>query len=317
MGKKKWVRQVVFPILAAMIWGTAFVFQSISAEVMGAFTFTALRSAVAVFALLGVLLIRRAIFRRMGKEEELSESVMSGKGSLKALLLGGGVCGVVLTIAINFQQFGLSDTSPGKAAFISALYIVLVPLAGMIFGKKVPLAVWGGVILASAGLYFLCIHEGELSITTGDLLVLLCAVCFAGHILVVDHFSAHLDGIELSCVQFAVVAVLSGIGMVLFEHPTWDAVVECLWPILYVGVFSSGVAYTLQILAQKGSNPAVVSVFLSLESVFATVATVAMLGEWLSFREGIGCILMLSAVMLAQLPEPRGKAARQESLTDK
>ncbi|MBO5897484.1 MAG: DMT family transporter [Clostridia bacterium] len=294
--KRNWIRQVVYPLLAAMIWGTAFVFQSVSTEFVGPFTFTMLRSAIGV-AFLGLLLLGRSLLVRCG--------VMKGQGKrdVKALLLGGFLCGTVLTVATNLQQVGLHyGTTAGKSAFLTALYVVLVPLVGLLlFRRRESPALWISIVLAVGGLYFLCITEGEKMIA-GDIFTLLCAVAFTAHIMVIDRFGARVDGVELSCVQFVVVALWSALGMLLTEQPTLEAIGACIGPILYVGIFSSGVAYTLQILAQKGSNPTVVSLLLCLESVFATVATVLMLGQWMSTRETVGSVLMLIAVLLAQIP---------------
>ena len=290
------IRQVVLPLIAAIIWGTAFVFQSDSAEHIEPFTFNALRSAVAVVFLALVLFGRRLLIEKGTKPRRT-------KQESKALLVAGLLCGTVLTIAANLQQLGLGETSPGKAAFITALYVVLVPVAGRIlFRKKQTAAIWISVVVAVIGLYFLCINGADSGIALSDLYVLLCALAFTAHIMIVDRLGAHVDGIELSLVQFAVVTLWSTLGAALTEHPSLDAILSCTGAILFVGVLSSGVAYTLQILSQKGSNPTVVSLLLSLESVFATVAAVMMRGHWMSTRETLGSVLMLVAVVLAQLP---------------
>lgn len=287
------VRQNVLPVLAALIWGTAFVAQSVSADHVEPFTFNAARSVVAFLFLLVLCMFLRG--RRRAAER-------TAAGSRKDLLLGGLCCGVALTVASFFQQKGLETTTSGKAGFITALYIVIVPIIGIFLKKKAPKIIWISVALAVAGLYCLCITEG-FRITTGDFYVLLCAFCFSGHILVIDYFGQKVDGVELSCVQFLVVSLLSGVGMLLSETPSWSALMACIGPVLYVGIFSSGVAYTLQILAQKDSNPTVVSLLLSLESVFATLAGAVILHDRMSGKEYFGCVLMLVAVVLAQLPE--------------
>ncbi|MBE6962988.1 MAG: DMT family transporter [Ruminococcaceae bacterium] len=287
------VRQTVLPILAALIWGTAFVAQSVSADHVGAFTFNTARSVVAFLFLLVLCLLLRVRGRTVSKE--------APAGNRKALLLGGFCCGAALTVASFFQQKGLETTNSGKAGFITALYIVIVPILGIFLKKKAPKIIWFCVLLAVVGLYCLCIKDG-FKVTIGDFYVLICAFCFSGHILVIDHFGQKVNGVELSCVQFLVVSVFSGVGMLVSETPSWEALMACIGPILYVGIFSSGVAYTLQILAQKDSNPTVVSLLLSLESVFATLAGAAILHEKMSGREYFGCALMLSAVILAQLP---------------
>ncbi len=297
---RHYLRQVVFPLVAAIIWGTAFVFQSVSADYIEPFTFNALRSAVAAIFLALVLLGRKWLWSRRGARMGRSEP-QANPHRWRDLLLGGFLCGTVLTVASNLQQLGLGDTSPGKAAFITALYVVLVPIFGLLLRKKVYPVLWISVLLAVVGLYFLCIN-GNMSMARSDFYVFLCALSFAVHILVIDHVSPRVDGIELSCVQFAVVALMSSIGMILTESPSLAAIVQCLGSVLYVGIFSSGVAYTLQILAQKNANPTVVSLLLSLESVFATIAAVLLVGQWMTPRETFGSVLVLVAVVLAQLP---------------
>ena len=217
----------------------------------------------------------------------------------------------MLTIASYLQQLGLAETSAGKAGFITAMYIVIVPLFGLFLKRRPTALLWVSVAMAVGGLYLLCVTE-NLTIAPSDLYVLACAVFFAGHILVVDHFSPIMDGIQMSCVQFLVATALSGAGMFLFETPTLQAVVPCLGAALYAGLLSSGVGYTLQILAQKDANPTVVSLLLSLESVFAALAGAVLLHEEMGPRELGGCALMLLAVVLAQLPaaDPRRREER-------
>ncbi len=296
------IRQNVLPVLAAFIWGTAFVAQSVGADYVEPFTFNAARSVIAFLFLLILCLVRRKIQKGI---------VESATKSWKNLAIGGTCCGVALTVATNLQQKGLETTTSGKAGFITALYIVIVPILSIFLKKKAPRAIWLSVVLAVTGLYCLCITE-DFTITSGDFYILLCALCFSVHILVIDHFTQKVDGVELSCVQFLVVTVLSAIGMLATESPSMEALRMCAWPILYVGIFSSGVAYTLQILAQKDSNPTVVSLLLSLESVFATLAGAVILHDRMSGKEYLGCVLMLIAVVLAQLPEKAPKRAENK-----
>lgn len=293
------IRQIVFPLLAALIWGTAFVAQDVCADVVEPMTFNAARSFIAVIVLL-VIIWLFSLFRR-GKPERPAAEAKAGR---KMLIVGGLCCGTALAVASNFQQAGIgAGTDAGKAGFITALYIVLVPLLGLFLHKKVSLPVWIAVIIAVAALYLLCI-KGEFKLETGDLLILLCALFFAVHILIIDHFTQRVDGMKLSCAQFLVCGVLSLIGALIFEHPDWSAILSVALPILYVGVFSSGVAYTLQILAQKGSNPTVVTILLSMESVFAVISGAIILHQSMTAREYLGCALMLIAVLLAQIPFP-------------
>ena len=231
----------------------------------------------------------------------------------KELYIGGIFCGLALFVASNLQQFGIQYTTVGKAGFITALYIVIVPVLGIFLKKTVGVKVWISVLLAVAGLYLLCITEG-FSIGGGDFLVLLCALCFSVHILVIDYFSPRVDGVRMSCIQFFVCGLLSGVGMLLTERFSWSAVVQGWMPVLYAGVFSCGVAYTLQIVGQKGMNPTVASLLLSLESVVSVLAGWLLLGQKLSARELSGCVLMFAAIVLAQLPERRREAAGRREI---
>ena len=253
------------------------------------------------FAFLLVLcVVLRAVRRRQGKP-------VSTTRSKKDLLLGGLCCGVAMGLATYLQQKGLETTTSGKASFITTLYIVLIPIAGLFMKKRVPRTIWLSVALAVVGLYCLCVTE-SFTISSGDLCVLLCAFVFTGQILFVDHFAKYVDGVELSCAQFFFMTIFSLAGTLLFETPTWAGIQGAMGQILYVGILSSGVAYTLQIMAQKDSDPAVISLLLSLESVFAAISGAVILGDRLSGREYFGCAVMLAAVVLAQLPEKK-KAA--------
>ena len=302
MKRNNQIRQVVFPLLAALIWGTAFVAQDMCADVIEPMTFNAARSFIAVIVLL-VIIWLFGLFRR-DKAQPAGEERKAGR---RQLLIGGLCCGTALAVASNFQQAGITaGTDAGKAGFITALYIVLVPLLGLFLKKRVSLPVWIAVAIAVAALYLLCI-KGELRLRTGDLLILLCAFFFAVHILIIDHFTQRVDGMKLSCAQFLVCGILSLVGAFIFEHPDLSAIFSVILPILYVGVFSSGVAYTLQILAQKGSNPTVVTILLSMESVFAVISGAIILHQSMTPREYLGCVLMLIAVILAQIPFPLKK----------
>lgn len=301
--KHNQVRQVVFPILAAFIWGTAFVAQDMCADSIGTFAFNATRYFIAVLALLVVILIKDGLAK-----DKPSLSPIQKKAANKQLWLGGLCCGTALAVASNFQQAGMvAGTDSGKAGFLTALYVVLVPLFGLFFKRKVNLSTWIAVVLSVVALYLLCI-KGEFSLAPGDLLILVCAVCFAVHILVIDHFTAFCDGVKLSCIQFLFAGIISAICMFIFETVDFAAIWSCTLPLLYVGIFSCGVGYTLQILAQKDSNPTVVTILLSLESVFAVIAGAIILKQQMSVREYIGCAVMFAAVILAQIEFPSKKA---------
>lgn len=227
--------------------------------------------------------------------------------SVKTAFAGGLACGLCLFAASTFQQMAMSDTAAGKAGFITAFYIVLVPVFGLFLKKRTSAAVWIAVVLALVGLYFLCITDG-FSIAPSDGFLFACAAVFACHILVIDHFSPVVDGVVLSCLQFAVAAVCSLLGMLLFEGLPAFADASAAFPaVLYAGVMSCGVAYTLQIIGQKNMNPAVASIILSLESCVSVIAGMLILGQMLTVREIIGCVFMFAAVLLTQLPAKKQK----------
>ncbi len=301
---KRNVRQIVLSLITAFIWGSSFVTQSLSAAHLGCFSFNALRAIPAVL----MLLLLMAVMQRIHPRAKYSAE------EKRALLRGGLICGVFLTLGTNLQQFGIETTTAGKAGFITALYIVLVPVFSIALGKKAKKTIWLCVAIAVAGLYFLCFDgSSAVSFNSGDFYVFLCAFAFTAQILAVDHFVQQVDGIALSCAQFTVVIVLSAIGALVFgEHTTLESVKTCIPYLLYVGVLSSGVGYTLQVLAQKDGDPTVVSLLLSLESFFAVVSGAIVLNERMSLREYFGCALMLTAVILSQLPEKKSKAVESE-----
>lgn len=291
----KKTRGVLLLTLTSFIWGTAFVAQSLGMATLEPLTFNAARNflAAAVLSPLAVWL-----WRREKKAGRLSA------GSIRTLLLGGALCGTALAAAMALQQIGIVSTSVGKAGFLTALYIVLVPIFGFFVGRRTRVTVWISVAVAVAGTYLLSVTE-SFSVGFGDLLCILCAVGFTLHILLVDRFSPLVNGVALSAVQFFVAGVLSLIAALAVETPSLAAVGESLGPVLYTGLLSSGVAYTLQVIAQKDTPPALASLVMSLESVFAALSGYVILGEALTGRELLGCGLVFAAVLLAQIP-PRG-----------
>lgn len=291
------MKQSLLLLLAAVIWGVAFVAQSVGMEHVGPFTFNALRS------LLGGVFLIPCIFL-LGKLNGEKQVALLPKEKIerKQLLTGGVLCGCLLCAATNMQQIGILYTTVGKAGFITACYIVLVPIFGMFLGKKTGMGIWISVGLAVVGLYLLCLND-SLILGKGDLYVLGCTVLFAWHILTIDHFTELVDGVRMSCIQFLVSGTLSSILMFFLEEPTLDGIMQAGIPILYAGILSSGVAYTLQIVGQKGMNPTVASLILSLESCISILAGWVILHQNLSFREVFGCILMFAAIILAQLPQ--------------
>lgn len=288
------IRNSFLLFVAAFIWGTAFAAQSIGMDYIEPFTFSTLRSLIGSAFLVPCIGI---LGKWKGKKEE---RVREDK---KELWKGGIVCGVVIFAAANLQQTAMLYASVGKSGFLTALYIVIVPMIGIAFGKKPGKKLAAAVVLAVVGLYLLCMKSGSFKLGFGDILLLFSAFCFSVHILVIDHYTQRADGVKLSCIQFLVCGVLSAAVMLLFEHPTLSAVQESLLSVLYVGILSSGVAYTLQIVGQKGMNPVVASLIMSLESVISAIAGWAVLGQVLSGREIAGCFVMFLAIILAQLPE--------------
>ena len=287
--------------LTAFIWGSAFVAQSVGMDYLGPFTFNSIRCLMGGIVLIPELLL----FKRNGRkksQEQVAEVAGAGIGSRKDLIVGGICCGLALAAGSSLQQIGLVYTTAGKAGFITALYIVIVPVMGILLGKRVGLKVWIGVVLAATGMYFLCITEG-FSIAKGDFFVFLCAAAFSVHILVIDYFAPKVDGVALSCIQFFVCGILCAVPMLVSEQPQISQIMEAWVPLAYAGVLSCGVEYTLQVVAQKNTDPAVASLILSLESVFSVLAGWVILGERLSGRELFGCALVFTAVILAQFPE--------------
>lgn len=286
------LRQSMLLLLAAAIWGVAFVAQSVGMEYVGPFTFLATRSVIGTMVLLPYIGIRDR-----GNRNNTREIVCNKK----ELIIGGVCCGCLLFLASILQQIGIQYTTVGKSGFITAMYIVLVPIVSIFLKKKAGIKIWMGVVLAVCGLYFLCMTPGNIFFQKGDMLTFFCAVTFSFHILVVDYFAPRIDGVKLSCIQFAVCAALATIGMLAFEAPSIEAILSAWLPILYAGALSSGVAYTLQIVGQRGMNPTVASLLMSMESVISVIAGWAILGQALSGRELIGCVLMFGAIILVQL----------------
>ena len=280
-------------ITATILW-TAYLAQSVGMDYVGPFTFTFARSIVG-----GLFLIPCIMFLRRLRGEKTKIEVS------RVEWLGGLFCGIALCAASNFQQIGIAYTTVGKAGFITALYVVIVPIMGLFLKKKVPGIVWLCVALSVVGLYLLCMTEGSFTLAYGDFLVFICAILFSVHILVIDYFSPKGDGVVISCIQFLVCGVISGIIMLFTESVRLTDLWAAIGPILYAGVLSSGVAYTLQVVAQKDVNPTVASLILCLESVISALAGWVILHEALNARELFGCFLMFIAIVLAQIPVPK------------
>ncbi len=295
MSKK--ARGNIMLLMTAMIWGLAFVAQSDGMNYVGPFTYNAVRTLIGGVVLLPVIALLRII--------PYKTSDSAPKAPLKITILGGIICGIVFFIAAMFQQIGLTMTTAGKAGFVTSLYIVIVPVISVIIFRKTKIKIWICCLMTVIGFYFLCINE-NFSISVGDLLVLACALFFAIHIMVIDHFNAkNVNCTAMACIQFFTAGILMLVCMFIFEHPDIDSLLSAWLPILYGGVMSCGVAYTLQILGQRYTDPTVAPLLLSLESVFAAVSGWLILNEQLSFKELIGCALVFIAVILAQIKVKR------------
>lgn len=311
------LRNTFFLFLTAMIWGAAFVAQSVSMDYIGPFTFICLRSVIGGLFLIPVIIVLDGIRKKSQNE---SADVVNSENILhieteekqrlswknKQLIEGGIVCGIFLFFANCFQQTGIQYTTVGKAGFITTFYIIIVPLIGLFFKKYCGILTWIGVVIALAGLYFLCITQ-KLTIQRGDALILCCSVLYAGQILAIDHYNSFVDGVKMSCIQFLTGGILGAVFMLLFENPSIAMILSAAGPILYTGIMSTGVGYTLQIVGQKGLNPTVAALILSLESVFSALSGYLFLHQVLTTRELIGCALMFIAIVLAQLPDIRRK----------
>lgn len=293
---KKQIQGSIFLLIGTVIWGTAFVAQSVGMDYIEPFTFQTGRSLLAVIALWPVIW--------MFDQKRDGGKTFKAKWTDPHLWKTGLLCGIALFVASGTQQVGLVYTDAGKAGFITAMYIVLVPILGLLFRQKVAPLIWVSVALAVAGLYLLS-AMGVSEINFGDVMLMVCAVAFAVQITLIDRLAQNLDGLRLNLVQFLVVALLSAISMVLTEKPSLSAIFACSLPLLYTGVMSSAVAYSLQILGQQHLDPAPASLIMSLESVVAALSGWLLLGERMTLPELTGCALVFTAVILSQLPQKK------------
>lgn len=317
MNSKK-IRSNLMLLLTAFIWGVAFVAQSVGMDYVGPFTFNSVRNFIGAFVLLLFIPLIDKIDKKAAAPANSSDSdtptaadseyASSSSSNKKTLIVGGILCGICLAVASSFQQIGIAYTSVGKAGFITAMYIVIVPILGLFLGKKVRLLAWISVGLSVVGLYLLCM-TGSIALNKGDLLELICAFCFSLHIMIVDYFSPKVDGVRMSCIQFFTCGIICGVPALLTESPNLHSIVSAWLPILYAGALSSAVGYTLQIVAQKNTDPVIASLLMSLESAFSLLAGWILLHQYLSPKELLGCLLMFAAIMLSQLPERKSAAA--------
>ena len=282
---RKSLKGSIMLLIAAEIWGFAFVAQSVGVDAIGNYTFTAVRNMIGGTVLIPVILF----FRKKGEKLLTKEAVA-----------GGICCGIFLFVATSLQQAGIVRTSVGKSGFLTALYVVLVPVVGSLVNRKTEGKVWISVIIAVVGMYFLCM-DGRIEFDLGELLLILCALGFTGHILVIDHFTVLADGKVIACIQFFTTALLASAASLLFEKTDPAAIPGAWQALLFAGIMSSGVAYTLQIVYQKDVEPAAASLIMSLESVFSVLGGWLLLNQRLSLREVLGCVLMFAAIVIAQV----------------
>ena len=299
---KRWIGNGLL-LLGAMIWGAAFVAQSVGMDYLEPFTFQASRCFLGSLVLLPVVAVmdRRGVSRRPVTAE-----------AKKHQLYFGLACGVMIFAACSLQQWGLLYTTPGKSGFLTSLYIILVPMAGLLFGRRVKPWVWGSVVLAVLGLYLLC-GSTDFSLGAGELLTLGSAVAFCFHILVIDRASSQVDGVRLSATQFFICGCLSLVCAFLWETPRWENILACWIPIGYAGIFSSGIGYTFQIIGQAYTEPTVASLLMSLESVFSVIFGWIILRQSLTPTELLGCALVFAGVLISQIPGKAPAPKAQES----
>lgn len=301
------LRNTLLLVLGALIWGVAFVAQSVGSGYVGAYTFLAARSWLACAFLLGLMFVRHGIRRRQG-------SRLPFWIKPRTLFWGGAFCGIALFAASAAQQMGIGTTSTAKAGFLTALYVVIVPVLGLFAGRRPGAKLWVCVLISVAGLYLLCMAGRDtLSLTGGEWQLLLCALLFSIQIMLVGHFGPQLDGVQLSFAEFLTTSVLSTIFMFLFESPDPAQLAGAAVSILYCGILSSGVGYTLQIIGQKDLDPTIASLAMCLESVFSALAGWVVLRQTLTPVETAGCCLMFAAIVGAQLPgrKPADQTAAQ------
>lgn len=283
-------------LLTAVIWGISFVSQRVGMEYIKPNTFNGLRTMLGALVLVPFILVRE----KTGKCK-----LANNRTNRKKLLIGGLICGVLLCLASTLQTWGMVYTTSGKSGFITAMYMIFVPIIGLFMGKRIRLFTILGIFCGVTGMYLLTLSGSDFSLNIGDLITLGCAVIFAFHILVIDRLSSEVDGVKLACLQFFVCGTINIILMFLFEHPDWSLVRSCTVPILYSGILSCGVAYTLQIIGQQYAEPTPASIIMSLESVFAALAGWVLLSEALKPEEILGCVLMFAAIIIVQLPEKK------------
>lgn len=295
--QKTQFKGVFMLLLTAFIWGSSFVAQSVGMEEVEAFTFNGIRTLLGAAVLVPFILVSDAV---KNKKTPVPKEVK--KAENKKILKNGVIIGVMLCIASNLQQFAFNWSSPGKIAFITAFYMLFVPVLGLFLKKRISLPTWICIVMGCVGLYFLCIcGKGLSGINFGDFLAFLCSIAFAGHILVIERFASDVDSVKVSCVQFAVSGTITCVLMAIFEHPSLAALKTAIIPLLYSGCMSCGVAYTLQIVGQKYTESTVASLLMCTESVFGVVCSAIILKEKMTVWETVGCVIMFVAIIISQV----------------
>ena len=301
--RKSSPKGVILLLLTALIWGISFVAQSVGSEALEPFAYNGIRTIMG-----SVVLALFIVIAEYNKNHTLRNIVN------RKLIIHGTILGIVFTFASNFQQFAFNDSTAGKIAFITALYMFFVPVISVFLRKRIHPATWICVFAAVIGLYLLSVRGGDFAnINKGDVLALICAFFFAIHILLIDRFVTEDDGVKLSCIQFAVAGIITIILMFIFEHPTLPDIKQATIPLLYSGIMSCGVAYTLQIVGQKYTNPVTASLLMCLESVFAVLSAALLIKEIPTLREGIGCAVIFTAIIVSQIIEFKNKAPSDSS----
>lgn len=321
----KQLRSNLLLLLAALIWGSSFTAQSVGVEYIEPFTFNGIRFVIGGLVLIPVVIVSDMTRRKktgsyfyaapqdineVNNRKGLFAKVATTSSPVLRTVLSGVICGVILAVASSLQQAGIVYTTAGKSGFITALYVILVPILSLFLGRKSTVTLWISAVLAVLGMYLLCVSE-SMTVGRGELLTLICALGFSFHILAIDRLAPYVDGVKLSSIQFLTAGCICLIGMAITEHPVMANIMAAGIAILYAGVFSCGVAYTLQVVAQRNTNPVVASLLLSLESVFSVIVAWIILGDRLSAKELIGCIITFAAVILAQLPSRKDKEANK------
>ncbi|MCI5606102.1 MAG: DMT family transporter [Treponema sp.] len=298
MNSKSQIKGVLLLLLTSLIWGISFVSQSVGMESVDAFTFMGIRTLMGATVLLPFIIVRDNITKKNMTKEELTERKANDKKTIKY----GIIIGIFLCIATNLQQFAFYYSTAGKIAFITAMYMFFVPLVGLFFKKKVPLSTWLCIAAGVWGLFLLCVNPSEFGkFNKGDILALICALFFCFQILLIERFAPSCDGVKLSCVQFYTSGIITAILMIIFEKPEWKAIKSAAIPLLYSGIMSCGIAYTLQVVGQKYCEATIASLAMCMESVFAVLASAILLHEKLSGREITGCAIMFAAIVTTQL----------------